>query len=262
MLLAEDVDHGRLHGALGPGIDRFRDLEEDEQERFRDALSRFVRIYSFLSQIVSFGDTDLERDYLFGKALQVFIKLDPGESVDLSGAVELTHLRHEQRFSGSVALEGSEGEVVTIFSGMGKRTEPEPEPLSVIIERLNAMHGTDWTDADRLVFDAALEDLVADEGVQVTAANNTAENFGWSSRRCSRPPCSGGWTATRRWSSSTSTTKTLRPMWPRSTPLSPKPGPRRPISSTARSGNSWTPVRRTHTWSSSRRCAPAPKPAR
>jgi len=29
-----------------------------------------------------------------------------------------------------------------------------------------------------LVFDAALEDMVADENVQVTAANNTVENFG------------------------------------------------------------------------------------
>ena len=174
LLLAEDVDHGRLHAALGPAIDRFADLEDDEQDRFRDALSRFVRIYSFLSQIVSFGDTDLERDYLFAKALAAFIKADPGETVDLSGAVELTHLRHEKQFEGSVALEAEEGEAVTIYSGTGKLPPTRsPKPLSVIIDRLNAMYGTDWSDADRLVFDAALEDMVADENVQVTAANNT-----------------------------------------------------------------------------------------
>ena len=178
LLLAEEVDHGRLHAALGPAIDRFADLEEEEQDRFRDALGRFVRIYSFLSQVVPFGDVDLERDYLFGKALAVFIRADAGESVDLSGAVELTHLRHEKQFEGSVALEAVEGEAVTIYSGTGKQADPEPEALSVIIDRLNAIYGTDWSDADRLVFDAALEDMVADENVQVTAANNTAENFG------------------------------------------------------------------------------------
>jgi type I restriction enzyme R subunit len=178
LLLADRVDHGRLHAAIGPAIDRFRALEDDEQERFRDVLSRFVRIYSFLSQIVTFGDPDLERDYLFGKALQAFVKADPGEAVDLSGAVELTHLRHEKQFEGSVALESDEGEAVTIYSGTGRGTEPEAEPLSVIIERLNAVHGTNWSDADRLVFDAALEDMVTREDVQVTAANNTAENFG------------------------------------------------------------------------------------
>lgn len=178
LLLAEEVAHGRLHAALGPALDRFTALEEDEQDRFRDALGRFVRIYSFLSQIVSFGDSDLERDYLFGKALQAFIKADPGETVDLSGAVELTHLRHEKQFEGSVALTAEEGEAVTIYSGTGRSTDPEPEPLSVIIDRLNAMHGTDWTDADRLVFDAALEDMVNDQDVQVTATNNSPENFG------------------------------------------------------------------------------------
>jgi type I restriction enzyme R subunit len=83
ILLAADVDHGRLHAALGQAIDRFLRLQEDEQDRFRDVLGRFVRIYSFLSQIVTFGDPDLERDYLFGKALQVFIRADPGETVDL-----------------------------------------------------------------------------------------------------------------------------------------------------------------------------------
>ncbi len=178
LLLADDVDHGRLHSALGPALDRFADLEEEEQDRFRDALGRFVRIYSFLSQIVTFGDTDLERDYLFGKAIQAFIKIDPGETVDLSGALELTHLRHEKQFEGSVALDAEEGEAITIYSGTGKKVEPEAEPLSVIIDRLNSRHGTDWSDADRLVFDAALDDLVADENVQLTAANNTAENFG------------------------------------------------------------------------------------
>lgn len=178
LLLAEQVDHGRLHAALGPALDRFGNLNEQEQERLRDHLNRFVRVYSFLSQVVTFTDTDLERDYLFGKALQAFIKPDPGETVDLSGAVELTHLRNEKQFEGSVTLDAEEGEAVTIYSGTGRTAEPDPEPLSVIIDRLNAMHGTDWTDTDRLVFDAALEDMVADENVQVTATNNTAENFG------------------------------------------------------------------------------------
>ncbi len=178
LLLAERLDHGRLHAALGPAIDRFWDMEEDERDRFRDALSRFVRVYAFLAQIVSFSDTALERDYLFAKALAAFIKDDGAVGVDLSGIIELTHLRHEQQFAGSVALDADGGEVSTIYSGTGRMSEPEPEPLSVIIDRLNALYGTDWSDADRLVFDAALEDLVASEEVQATAVNNSAENFG------------------------------------------------------------------------------------
>jgi hypothetical protein len=40
-------------------IDRANDLVDDERDRFIDALTRFVRTYGFLSQIVTFGDTDL-----------------------------------------------------------------------------------------------------------------------------------------------------------------------------------------------------------
>ena len=178
LLLAATLDHGRLHAALGPAIDRFWGLDEEEQDRFRDALSRFVRIYGFLSQIVSFADTALERDHLFAKALAAFIRADAGASIDLSGVIELTHLRHEQQFAGSLALDSENGEVRTIYAGTGRMHEPEPEPLSVILERFNAQHGTDWTEADLLVFDAALADLVNSQDVQVKAVNNSAENFG------------------------------------------------------------------------------------
>jgi type I restriction enzyme R subunit len=179
LLQPSGVDHPRLHAALGPAIDRFWGLvDDDTRERFRDALGRFVRVYAFVSQVVPFTDTNLERDYLFCRALAAFVRDDAGEAVDVSGAVELTHLRNEQQFSGSVSLSPESGEVATIWSGTGKVNEPEPEPLSLIIDRLNSQYGTDWHDADRLVFDAALADLVADSDVQVTAVNNTAENFG------------------------------------------------------------------------------------
>jgi type I restriction enzyme R subunit len=177
LLLVNGVGHGRLHGVLSPAIARFEELDEAEQDRFRDALARFVRTYSFLSLIVPFGDTALERDYLFGRALLRFVRAGAGEAVDLSSAVELTHLRLERRFSGSVSLSGEVGEVHTVYSGEGRQHELEPEPLSHIIERLNELYGTDWAEADRLVFDAAAEDLVNDQGVQATALNNTAENF-------------------------------------------------------------------------------------
>lgn len=77
LLLIDGANHSRLHGVLGPAIERFQELDEPEQERFRDALSRFVRTYSFLSLIVPFGDTALERDYMFGRALLRFVRPTP-----------------------------------------------------------------------------------------------------------------------------------------------------------------------------------------
>lgn len=170
-------DHGRIHATLGPAVDRVNDLADDERDRFTDALNRFVRIYAFLSQIVSFSDTDLERDYIFCRALAAFIPSTLGEAVDLGSDVELTHLRLEKQFEGSVSLDSDTGEVRTVFSGTGPQNEPDAEALSTIIERFNERYGTDWSDADRLFPDAIEEDLVNDERIQLEAAANNLDAF-------------------------------------------------------------------------------------
>ncbi len=170
-------DHARIHAALQPAIDRFHALDEIDRDGFRDALDRFVRTYAFLSQLVGFGDTKLERGYVFCRALGSFLRRDPGSRLDLGAEVELTHLRHEITFEGSVALGADVGEVRTIFDGAGPRTEPDEEPLSRIIATLNERYGLKLTEADRLHFDGIASSLVADETLQQQAAANSLDNF-------------------------------------------------------------------------------------
>lgn len=169
--------HGRIHAALTPSIDRFHALSSDDQDAFRDALARFVRTYSFLSQVVSFTDIRLEADYLFCKAIAAFIRPAGETGLDLGTEIELTHLRTEETFAGSLALAAEHGEVSTIFSGTGKQSVAEEEPLSKIIERLNERFGTEWTDRDRVHFDAIFDSLSERPEVQRAAAVNTPENF-------------------------------------------------------------------------------------
>ncbi|MGD9571966.1 MAG: RNA-binding domain-containing protein [Thermoleophilia bacterium] len=171
--------HGRIHAALTPAVDRFHgDLDEDRQEEFRDALDAFVRTYAFLSQLVNFGDTALERDYLFSKALARMIRRAPGEVIDLGDEVELTHLRQEMAFEGSIDLTDTEGVVQTILDGAGRQTEPDQDSLSSIINQLNERYGLNLTEADALHLDSVAEDLIADPQLQQQAAANSRENFG------------------------------------------------------------------------------------
>jgi type I restriction enzyme R subunit len=179
LLVAEDSDrnHARIHAALAPAIERFNALEDEERETFRDALTRFVRTYSFLSQVVRFTDAGLERDYRFCRALSAFIRRDAGASLDLGSEVELTHLHMEPTFEGSVSLEAKQGIVTTIYDGVGPRQEPEASPLSQIISRLNERFGLKLTEADRIHLDGIAQELVDDETVQRQAAANTMGNF-------------------------------------------------------------------------------------
>ena len=163
---------------MQPAVERFKNLDDEDQAAFRDALTRFVRVYGFLAQIVKFANVDLERDYIYCRALAMLIRdQNPGFGIDLGSEVELTHLRHEKVFEGSISLPGEEGEVTTIYSGAGPLTDPEEELLSEIIARINERFGTDWTEEDQLVFEAAAQDLVKDDEIRNQAINNDEATF-------------------------------------------------------------------------------------
>ena len=176
-LMLGDGTHEQIHTAMQPAVERFKNLDEEEQAVFRDALTRFVRVYGFLAQIVKFANVNLERDYIYCRALAMLIRQKPGGTIDLGSEVDLTHLRHEKIFEGSISLPGDEGEVTTIYSGTGPLTDPDEELLSEIIARINERFGTDWTEEDQLVFDAAAQDLVKDDEIRNQAINNDEATF-------------------------------------------------------------------------------------
>ncbi|MCL6091833.1 MAG: type I restriction endonuclease subunit R, partial [Actinobacteria bacterium] len=172
-------DHGRVYSLLDPAVERFHGLSEDERLAFKDALDKFVRTYAFLSQVVSFGDAKLERDYLYCRALASVLRgVSSVERLDLGSAVELTHLRHEATFSGALELSADQGEVRTVFGDAeGSQHLPDMEPLSQIVDTLNERFGLELTETDQLLFDQYERDWLADQEVTNQARNNTLENF-------------------------------------------------------------------------------------
>jgi type I restriction enzyme R subunit len=177
LAVTETSGHGAVYAALDRARDRFGELDEEAQDAFRDVLTRFVSLYAFVSQIVSYVDRELERDYLYGRALLACLPGQAAERLDLGGEVELTHLKLAQTFEGSGSLEAGGGEVVAIFSGRGKEHELEREHLSRIVEVINERYGLDLGEADQLLFDQFEETWAADETLAARARTNTFENF-------------------------------------------------------------------------------------
>jgi type I restriction enzyme R subunit len=175
--LGNERDHPKLYALLDPAVERFKSLPEEQRDEFRAALRRFVHVYAFLSQIVSFADTSLERDYLYARALGTLLPGSTEGRLDLGREVELTHLRLEKVFEGSVSLDHGEGEVRTIFDGRGPQHEQEAEHLSRIIEVINERFGLKLTEADQLLFDQFEEGWAADEKLAAQAKQNDLANF-------------------------------------------------------------------------------------
>ena len=63
------TDHRLMNAVLDAVVQRFQDREEDEQEEFRGQLTAYRNLYAFLSQIIPYQDTDLERLYAFVRNL-------------------------------------------------------------------------------------------------------------------------------------------------------------------------------------------------
>src|SRR5438445_3565843 len=131
MLLADEGSRmsTKVYAALSPSVDRFNAQDELRKQEFRDRLDGFIRVYSFLSQVVNFQDTSLERDYIFCRALAALVRRRSGEAVDLGGQVELTHLRQVMTAEGRIAVESIYGDVRAIFNPEGDARAPEEEPL-------------------------------------------------------------------------------------------------------------------------------------
>ena len=180
LLLAKaTLSHGRVYAALDPAVERFMSLTEEDRLAFKDALDKFVRTYSFLSQVVSFGDSKLERDYTYCRALASRLRDAAGvERLNLGTEVELTHLKTEMTSEGALSLDAEAGEVQTIFGeGRGRQSDPQLERLSEIVDELNERFGLNLDERDQLLFDQFEETWAADPDVVDQACSNTLENF-------------------------------------------------------------------------------------
>lgn len=170
------ADHAHLQRHLQSAVDRFKIMEDDEQRgEFRDKLSGYVKVYSFLSQIIPYGDPDLEMLYSYGRFLLPHLALERDTSaVKLDDEVGLQYYRLQRVSSGAIELREGEGEYGVKSPtdvGTGKPKE-EKAPLSEIIEVLNDRFGTNFTEEDRLFFEQIKEKAVGTpEVVRLRQAN-------------------------------------------------------------------------------------------
>jgi type I restriction enzyme R subunit len=169
--------HVEIYQILDKAVERFVALDEDSQGDFRDKLGRFLSLYVFISQIINFTDTAMERDYIYCRLLELRLPNQVGGRVDLGDDVVLTHLRHQKMFEGSATLDNGDGDVSAIFSGRGKEFDPDEEKLSEIIRVLNEQFGLNLNENDKLLFDQFEEAWLANPDVVAQAQNNDFDNF-------------------------------------------------------------------------------------
>jgi type I restriction enzyme R subunit len=172
-------DHAALQKYLQSAVERYKQLENDEdRDKFRDKLKAYVRLYAFVTQLISYTDQEQEMLYSFGRFLLPHIHPSDSRDAYPEKEVELQYYRLQKVMEGSIEL--ADGEEVKVKSptdtGTGKAKEDE-KPLSEIIETLNERFGTDFSEADRLFFEQIKETALRDQDVLKTAIANPLDRF-------------------------------------------------------------------------------------
>ena len=150
--------------------------------RSKTSIEGFLLIlYSFLSQVIPYQDSDLEKIYTYVRFLLTRLpRRESGPRYDFEDEVMLKYYRLQKISEGSIQLtQGKGGEVKGPTEvGTGQSHEEEVE-LSSLIESLNERFGTDFTKEDELFFQQVKQDVKNDEKVRQTAEANTLQNFGY-----------------------------------------------------------------------------------
>jgi type I restriction enzyme R subunit len=148
---------------------------------FKHDMGAFQRLYAFLSQIFDYGNTAIEKRYLFYKRLLPLLEFGrEREGIDLSKVI-LTHHNLKNQGKRTLALGGDDYPKLTPMTetGAGSVQEKEKAYLTEIIAKVNDLFEGDLTDDDRLVYvNHVLKGKLLESEILVQqAANNTKEQF-------------------------------------------------------------------------------------
>jgi len=172
-------DHAMINSFLDPAVARFSDLDEDSQEDFRGLLYTYRNLYSFLSQVIPYQDSDMEKLYTYIRFLIPKLpRRASGPKYDFDNEVALKYYRLQKISEGTIHLEpGVDSEVSGPTAvGTTKGESPQVE-LSQLIDIINERFGTNFKPADQLFFDQTKEEAVANEDLRQVAHANPYDGF-------------------------------------------------------------------------------------
>ena len=168
-------DLGRLQGALRPALDRFAALEPERQDLFKSTLSRFNRIYAFITQVCRLFDKGIHKFSVYAKFLAMQLPKGGENKVDVDDKVFLEYYRLEKDFEGGITLE-STPEGFRPITGEAGRKEKKRDPLTVIIDKINEKYGTNFTEMDKVLLQME-NDYAAQDKWHSYAKNNDRNTF-------------------------------------------------------------------------------------
>lgn len=178
------ADHQEINAALDPVVSRFATLlqreDEEDAELLRSKLNAYKNLYAFLSQIIPYQDSDLEKLFVFVRHLLAKLpRRKPIPDYDFDDTVRLEYYRLQKISEGSISLSDGKKQLLDgpTEVGTGIVREEENVYLSKLVDVINDRFGTDFNQADQYFFDQVVETAINDESIIKAAEVNPEEKF-------------------------------------------------------------------------------------
>lgn len=175
-------DHKAMNAILDQAVARFvqfQNTEEAEAELWRGKLQAFRNLYSFLSQVIPYQDSDLEKLFTYLRHLALKLpKPKSGPGYQFDEEIELDYYRLQKISEGSISINEGYAKPLDgpreVGSGMVRE---EHVSLSRLIDIINQRFGGELNEADQLFFDQIAEAASRSEALQKAAEVNSLDKF-------------------------------------------------------------------------------------
>ena len=160
-------DRSSFEPTLAVCAERYVELTEDDQVKFKGSAKSFTRLYSFLSQILPYATASWEKLSIFLNFLTP--KLPAPEEQDLSQgileSVDMDTYRTEKQATVRIALEDENAGIKPIQAQRGGgKAESQLEFLSIILDDFNRTWGNSFSNQDHVTeIIKAMPDRVNDD---------------------------------------------------------------------------------------------------
>ena len=168
---------GQLHPILDKVCDEFNKLEDEEQDLFKSLLLTYMKAYSYLSQIITFQDQELEKYFIFSKYLYKKLPKKAREKFELDSSVNLDELRISYIRDVEAGLVDEVEILNKLLFTPSQSLEESRELLSEIVNQVNHLYGVKLSENDLSEL-GEIENLISlDESIkEVMTGDNTEEN--------------------------------------------------------------------------------------
>jgi len=175
-------DHRAMNAVLDQARARFVQFqanETEEAELWRGKLKAFSNLYSFLSQVIPYQDSDLEKLYTYLRHLALKLpKRSIGKSHQFDDEIDLNYYRLQKISEGSISLAEGQAKPLDGPQDIGSgSSHAEQLPLSRLIDLINERFGGELNDADQLFFDQIAEAASANSELAKAARVNSLDKF-------------------------------------------------------------------------------------